>query len=221
MRDALAAAERASRAKTEFLSWASHELRTPLHSILGFAEVLEMRTLAPADATAVEHIRSAGDQLLHLVDDLLDVSPLAADSLVLDAQPVDVDAAVEESIARTAEDAARASVAITFRPGSPGTAQADPGRLHQVLVRLLHNAVTRSPAGSRVEVRSYPAGRAWVQVEVATGGPVGSPTERSDGLGAGMGLVVAQQLVHAMGGDVRVQRDDAGGSVFTVALPVA
>lgn len=232
-RDALALAERASRTKTEFLSRVSHELRTPLNSILGFAQILEMRNLDPDDTVAVTNIRRAGEHLLRLVQDLIDVSQVEAGALAVDTESVPLGPIVEQVRRLTAHEAERGTVTLVTRIDDVEV-HADPTRLVQVLVNVVSNAVKYSPAGSVVGLTTARVGTD-VHIRVADAGP-GIPAEARDRLfepfdrlgaershvpGSGIGLTVARQLVTAMHGRLELTSSSPEGSVFTVTLPAA
>lgn len=231
--DALAIAERASRAKTDFLSRVSHELRTPLNSILGFAQILETRNLDPDDTVAVTNIRRAGEHLLRLVQDLIDVSQVEGGTLAVDTEAVRLGPVVDQVRRLTAHEAERGTVTLVSRIDDVAV-QADPTRLVQVLVNVVSNAVKYSPAGSVVGL-STTVGGGEVHIRVADAGPGIPPdarerlfdpfdrlgAEHSHVAGSGIGLTVARQLVTAMHGRLELTSSSAAGSVFTVTLPLA
>ncbi len=232
-RDALALAEHANRAKTEFLSRVSHELRTPLNSILGFAQILEMRNLDPDDTVAITNIRRAGEHLLRLVQDLIDVSQVEAGTLTVDTESVALGPVVEQVRRLTAHEAERGTVTLVTRIDDV-CVRADPTRLVQVLVNVVSNAVKYSPAGSVVGL-STAVSDDHVRIRIADAGP-GIPPEFRERLfdpfdrlgaehshipGTGIGLTVARQLVTAMHGRLELTSSSSDGSVFEVVLPQA
>ena len=165
--DALAAKnrelQRATQLKTEFLANMSHELRTPLNAIIGFSDLMRGE---PSDAGGnvavplewVEHIRRGGSHLVELVNDVLDLSRVEAGRLELDVEPVEVQAAVAESVAglRPLADRKAQSIAVEVPDGV--LVLADRGRLRQVLYNLLSNAIKFTPVEGRITIEAAVAG---------------------------------------------------------------
>jgi PAS domain-containing protein/nitrogen-specific signal transduction histidine kinase/ActR/RegA family two-component response regulator len=228
-------AERESRAKSEFLSRMSHELRTPLNAVLGFTELLQREARQqPADAGQLErldHIRSAGEHLLHLVDDALDLSSLQAGTLDLELQNVSVAAAVADVLSMVAELAATHGVAVRSAALS-GAVRADPARLRQVLLNLLTNAIKYNRAGGEVVVDAAVDG-ALLRLRVRDTGRGIRPQQMAhlyeafnrlgvgaEGIpGSGIGLAVVKALLERMGGQIVASSEPGRGSVFEIALP--
>ncbi|HET6599080.1 MAG TPA: PAS domain-containing protein, partial [Burkholderiaceae bacterium] len=149
-------AERASQAKSEFMARMSHELRTPLNAVLGFAQLIEHdghHSLAPAQLDRVAHIRLAGEHLLSLIGDVLDLSATEAGTLPVTLEPVDIDALLGDVMHWVAGPAQRARVSLHLER-SGGRVLADPRRLRQVLSNLLSNAVKYNRAGGEVWLSS-------------------------------------------------------------------
>ncbi|MHB1891051.1 MAG: PAS domain-containing sensor histidine kinase [Acidimicrobiales bacterium] len=227
--------ERESRRKSEFLSRVSHELRTPLNSVIGFAQLLQMDSLLPGQANAVDHILRAGRHLLSLIEDLIDIGGIEAGGLELSLEPVDVASVVEEAMSITRPLAAQASVALEVRPGDGVWVLADRQRLVQVLINLLSNAVKYNVAGGAAEVGWATGPRRRVSLVVSDTGigidpvvasRVFEPFDRlgaeSSGVtGAGVGLSLSRQLVEAMGGTIGFSSLPGKGSVFRVNLEAA
>jgi signal transduction histidine kinase len=228
-----AAAEAASRAKTEFLSRISHELRTPLNAVLGFAQLLEADPRdppSPGQRARLALILDAGRHLLQMISDLLDLTRAESGALALRPEAVDLAALAAECAAllRPQADAAGVALGVDASPGL--RAWADPTRLRQVLLNLLSNAVKYNRRGGWVQVRAETLdGRARLTVQ-DTGIGIGAdelprlfePFYRGQALpadGAGIGLAVTRSLVLAMGGTVDVASVPGEGSTFTVALP--
>jgi len=170
-------AEKASKAKSDFLSRMSHELRTPLNSILGFAQLIQMDDIPGQQADAVDHILRAGRHLLDLIDEVLDIARIESGYLELTLAPVVVAEIVSEALELTNPMAARAEVVmrslVDQRDGQ--VVVADRQRLMQVLLNLLSNAVKYNKPGGRVDVtcEQGPSGR--LQVAVADTGRVSGP----------------------------------------------
>jgi signal transduction histidine kinase/CheY-like chemotaxis protein len=228
-------AERENQAKSQFLSRMSHELRTPLNAVLGFTQLLQLEAqqLPPNGARSerLEHIRTAGEHLLTLIDDVLDLSSLQAGVLQLELQPVPLATALEQALPLVAELAGRRRV-VVHRGVLEGTARADPTRLRQVLLNLLTNAIKYNRAGGQVIVDAAVDG-AFVRLRVRDTGrglrpeqidqlfePFNRLGAEADGIeGSGIGLTIVKALVEGMGGRVGVSSVPGRGSVFEVTLP--
>jgi signal transduction histidine kinase/CheY-like chemotaxis protein len=234
---ARAEAERASRAKDEFIATLSHELRTPLNSVLGWARLLRTGKLDAAGiGQAVEAIERGATTQAQIVDDLLDVSRIVRGALRLDVRPVDLVPVISAAV-DTVRPAARAKdTEIAVFHGAPGPVAGDPGRLQQVVWNLLANAIKFTPPGGRVEVRTE-AVADGVQISVSDNGngipgeflphlferfrQADSSTTRAHG-GLGLGLAIVRHLVEAHGGTVGADSAGLGmGSTFRVRLPLA
>jgi len=232
-----AAAEAASRAKTEFLSRMSHELRTPLNAVLGFSQLLELSQtppLADAHRRPVQLIRQAGDHLLTMIGDLLDLTRIEAGQLPLQIDAVALAPLVEECVALMQAQAASAQVRLVGAPCVGLVVQADRTRLKQVLLNLLSNAVKYNRRGGAVTLNARSDG-AEVVIEVSDTGigiaedhlaRVFEPFQRgahgqSSIEGTGIGLAVCKSLIELMAGTVGVQSAAGKGSLFTVRLAMA
>lgn len=231
-------AEQANREKSAFLARMSHELRTPLNAVLGFAHLLSRdRAIlaAPATAERVSRIRDAGNHLLALVDDLLDLARLEAGSLKVHLEDFDVATLRADVVAMLAPLAARHPAHLRMDPcDTPVFVSADRGRTRQVLINLIGNAIKYNRAGGEVGI-----GITLHEQEVAiavTDDGQGLTAEQQAGLfvaferlgaertpvaGIGLGLAIARQLVEAMHGRLEVRSAPGTGSVFTVTLPRA
>ncbi len=231
------AAERASRAKDEFLAVLSHELRSPLGAIRMWAGLLRGGRLDPQKRErAIEAIERNTITQAQLIEDLLDVSRVIAGKLVLDLHPVDPAAAAESALdaVRTAADAKSVRLEHDFEIGL-GQIAADPARLQQIVWNLLSNAVKFSPSGGRVSLRVRRVdGHAEIVVADEGEGIAAEflphiferfrqadPTSTRTHGGLGLGLAIVQHLVELHGGSITADSAGLGtGATFTVRLPL-
>jgi two-component system sensor histidine kinase/response regulator len=237
LRDAKEEADRANRAKSEFLSRMSHELRTPLNAILGFGQLLERQNPTEQQRARVEHIMGAGRHLLKLINEVLDLSRIEAGHLQLSVEPVAVGDVLEEALVLIRPLAADRFMELSVEPTVEEGLHllADHQRLKQVLLNLLTNAVKYTGVGGRVTVSvdRYPSSRIRLVVtDSGAGIPAGklarlfTPFDRLDveqsGVeGTGLGLALCQRLMHAMGGEIGVESELGKGSAFWIELPSA
>ena len=229
------AAERASRAKSEFLSRMSHELRTPLNAVIGFAQLLRMDKQAPLNegqARKAELIERSGAHLLAVISDVLDLSRIEAGDMPISVEPVHVETAVQDVLAMVGDAAHLAQVELVpplIEMVPP--VLADRVRLRQVLVNLISNAVKYNRKGGTVRVRVWQDGP-HVALQVSDTGMGLSPdqqahlfepfnrlgAERTSIDGTGIGLVIVQRLISLMGGTLSVSSQVGVGTTFTVVL---
>ncbi len=235
-------AESADRAKGEFLAVMSHELRTPLDGIIGFATLLQDTPLSSEQADYADTIRRSGEALLGLTNELLDYSRIDAGRMQLDLQVCSPRQVVEEAVELLSTRAAdkQLELLVSIAPEVPSHVMADPGRLRQVLVNLIGNAVKFTPAGEvEVELTATPlAPGAQPRVQLGftvrdTG--IGISVEKQDRLfkpfsqvdasstrkhgGAGLGLAISRSLVQLMEGDIEVASAAGAGSSFQFKIP--
>ena len=234
MQVAEAAARESVRAKTAFLAQVSHELRTPIQSILGYGELLARQPLSPEARRWLESIRSHGQLLTRLVNDLIDLSALQVGAFRLVAEPGDL-ASLVRSVAdslepRAAAKGLRLECAITLTPTESGRLF-DRERVRQILLNLAGNALKFTSRGFvRIEVLPAEEG---ITVRVTDSGPgipaaeqtrLFQPFSRLPGTqhieGAGLGLALTAGLCAAMGGRLTVESDGATGTTFTATLPL-
>jgi PAS domain S-box-containing protein len=229
-------AEAASRAKSEFLSRMSHELRTPLNAVLGFSQLLQADPQVmelPSVQSNVQYIQQAGELLLSLVDEVLDLARVESGRLQLELETLDLGGLVLQCVSLLGPLATREAVRLqvaTF--AQPALAVADPRGARQVLTNLLSNAIKYTGAGGRVEVTVHLEGPC-VSVSVQDTGPGLGPeqlahlfepfnrlgAERGSVPGTGLGLIITRQLMEAMGGTLRVHSQRGAGSTFTATWP--
>ncbi len=233
-------AERASQAKSEFLARMSHELRTPLNAVLGFAQLIEHDESSPLQAVQLERvarIRSAGEHLLALIGDVLDLAAIEAGTLPITLEAVAIDAALKDVAQWVSALAHSARVALHVEPAH-GWVRADARRLRQILANLASNAVKYNNAGGQVwlaaRAANDAAGEGW-EISVRDNGRGLTPAQcehlfesfnrlgadREGIEGTGIGLAIVRQLADFMGGRVGVQSEAGRGSSFSVWLPRA
>jgi len=238
LRKAIAAAEKANVAKSEFLSSMSHELRTPLNAILGFAQLMESGSPPPtSDQTRnIDHILKAGWYLLELINEVLDLAQIESGKLTLSREPVSLEGVMLECRDMLLPQAQKRGIGITFpRFDIPCFVEADQTRIKQVLINVIFNAIKYNrPEGTvAVEYDSRPSGS--IRISVRDTGQGLTPTQllqlfqpfnrldKEGGVeqGTGIGLMVTKRLVEMMGGTLGVESTVGVGSVFWIELSVA
>ncbi len=228
-------AERASRAKTDFLATMSHELRTPLNAVIGMTSLLSEGDVATGQREYVATLRAAGESLLHLINDILDFSKVEAGRLSLEDRPYKLRTAVEEALELCAPAAWEKGLELGYAIAEdvPSALRGDALRLRQVLINLVSNAIKFTPRGEvevTVDRDTGPFLRFTVR-DTGVGVPgdaaesifepftqVDSSTSREYG-GTGLGLAICKRLVEAMGGAIRVESGPSGGSRFVFTMP--
>jgi signal transduction histidine kinase len=236
-------AERASRAKSDFLASMSHELRTPLNAVIGYSEMLLEE--AESDGTNetlvadLKRIHTAGRHLLALVTDVLDLSKVEAGRMEVEAQPIDIGSFIAEVVSTVQPLAARNGNALTVTSeGELGSMVGDATKLRQVLLNLLGNAA-KFTRGGRITLgvaREHSEAGDWMRFSVSDTGigidgdglarlftsfTQADPSIRSQFGGTGLGLALSQRLCWLMGGDITVESERGRGSCFTVRVPAA
>ncbi len=227
-------AVRAGAAKGEFLAHMSHEVRTPLNAVIGMTGLLLDTTLEPEQREFAEVIRTSSNALLSIVNDILDFSKIDAGKLELEAIDFDLPAAVEDTVGMFDIKAKDKGLRLTreIGPEVPAFIRGDPGRLGQVLLNLIGNAIKFTAEGGvslRVSLDSQDAERATVRFEVTDSG-IGIPENRLAGLfqsfsqvdasitrrfgGTGLGLAITKRLVELMGGRIGVESVLGKGTTF-------
>ncbi|MBN2978806.1 ATP-binding protein [Pseudomonas lactucae] len=232
LRTAREEAERASRAKSEFLSRMSHELRTPLNSILGFAQLLDMDA-AKTQKAHVGHILRAGQHLLTLINEVLDIAKIEAGSLALNIAPLPLAQVLQEALTLVSPMAADAGIELLPLPtlATDIGIVADRQRLTQVLLNLLSNAIKYNRRDGQVSIEvTVDAQRIGVSVcDCGKGiaadhlGQLFTPFERLGAdpnvEGSGLGLALSKSLLENMDGQLHVHSQAGIGSRFTLELP--
>jgi PAS domain S-box-containing protein len=235
LNEAMAVAEKANLAKSDFLSSMSHELRTPLSAILGFAQLIESGTPqpTPSQKRSVDQILQAGWYLLDLINEILDLALIESGKLSLSLEPVSLAEVMRECETMIESQAEKRGIRVSFPEfGSPRFVNADRTRLKQVLINLLSNAIKYNTERGKVTLTCVdtPAGRIRICVE-DTGR--GLSPEKLEQLfqpfnrlgqeahteqGTGIGLVMTKRLVELMGGVIGVESTVGKGSMFWIEM---
>ncbi len=245
LREARDLAEAGDRAKGQFLATMSHEVRTPLNGIVGFTSLLLDTTLSAEQRDYVQTIRSSGEALIQLTGDILDFARIESGKLKLDLQACDPRDCIEDALDLLAMKALERRIELLHRcnPDVPAAVMVDGGRLRQVLVNLIGNAIKFTERGE-VEVTSalLPAGpgdapeRRLLEFKVRDTG-IGIPADQQARLfkpftqldesstrrhgGTGLGLAISRNLVQLMGGTISLESEVGRGSVLTFTVAVA
>lgn len=239
------AAEKADRAKSEFLTTMSHEIRTPMNGVIGMIDVLQQSSLNGAQMEMTNIIHDSAFALLAVINDILDFSKIEANKLDVEAIPMSVSDVVESACDNLAQMALAKHVVLTLfvDPLVPTTLLGDPGRLRQILINLTNNAIKFSAGQAqtgrisvRVLLKEHTTERAMLTFQVSDNGigmdaatraklfcaftQADTSTTRNFG-GTGLGLAISAQLAELMGGDIDVQSKPGIGSVFSLNLSFA
>ncbi len=240
LREAKESAERANRAKSEFLARMSHEMRTPLNGIIGMMHLLLASRLDSKARRYVHLARSSADSLLELIDDVLDFSKIEAGKLELEKLPFDLTAMIEDAAESLSKAAAERKLELlcSVSPDVPAVVRSDEGRLKQVLTNLISNALKFTVEGE-VVVRAKRArvedGAVVVRFEVEDTG-CGIPADRVARLfrpftqadssttrrygGTGLGLTICSSLVDKLDGEIGVSSQEGKGTTFWFEVPL-
>jgi signal transduction histidine kinase/ActR/RegA family two-component response regulator len=230
-------AERANRAKTEFLAKMSHELRTPLNAVIGYSEMLLEDMTSPGQEQQSEDLKKihkAGKHLLDLITDILDFSKVEAGKMDVFRAPFDLAAFIDEIVAECREDIARNRNQLVLAcPDEMGVVNGDKAKLRRALLNLLSNAAKFTQDGQVLLTVLHDAGRLTISVrDTGTGiapaelptlfqnfGETQAATESKYG-GTRLGLALSQRLCRLMGGAISVESELGKGSRFVITLPL-
>jgi signal transduction histidine kinase/AmiR/NasT family two-component response regulator len=232
-------AEAANRAKSDFLAITSHEVRTPLNAVLGLAEALRSEPLTERQTALVDGVLDAGAMLLRLLNAVLDVTRIESGKMELAIEPFDLRRCAESVVEiwrpRAAERAV--TLVVSVDPLAPGQGLvSDRGKIEQVLINFVSNAMKFTPVGGRIAVRvalgAAEGGRSLVRLEVSDEGPGVPVSERErifrpfeqtaagrEAGGAGLGLSICAGHAALLGGTIGVETAPGGGACFFMAFP--
>jgi len=239
LRRALVDAEQANQAKSEFLASMSHELRTPLNAVLGFAEMLlydPKTALTPSQAESVDHIMEGGKHLLSLINEVLDLSRIEADKIILSLDEVEVEHLVADCVALVSPIVKERNLKIVRHRSESNLAhlRTDRVRLKQILLNLLSNAVNYNNDGGSIDVRIESGRKGFIKISVQDTGIGIAEKDRhtvfnmfhrlgADPMltrkGTGIGLTVSKMLVERMAGRIGFESKVGKGSTFWVEIP--
>jgi signal transduction histidine kinase len=225
--------QRASDEKTRFLATMAHELRTSLHSIIGFSELIHDGRVGPVSDEHREYlevVRASADHMLALVSDVLDLARIESGHQRVEPEAVDPGAIAAECLRLLAPAAAAVAVELELEAEPLGLVMLDPGRLRQVLLNYVSNALKYGGESRSVQI-GVRADRGELLIEVSDDGPGLAPADQErafaefvqlsgSGRGAGLGLAITKAIVESQGGRVGVESEPGHGCTFYARLPM-
>lgn len=235
LKQARISADTANQAKGEFLAMMSHEIRTPMNAIIGFADILSRTNMDTSQAEYLRIIRSSGNGLLELINNILDYSKIESQHIELESAPFNFENTMIEVLEMVLIKARDKGIVLDYKyhDTSGGNFVGDPFRLRQIILNLVNNAVKFTKEGSvvvAVKTDQLDDSRWRVQVDVKDTG-IGIPPEKLDRLfkafsqvdssttrrfgGTGLGLVISKRLIESMGGKIWVESTEGEGSTFS------